>query len=137
MNLPPFRIGFGLICLVLLHIFSISVVCDAVYAFDGDNNNVKIRKHGLELTQTLNLQRQEFLQKTCKTLGYDNHTLDDLTDEQMEHMIVDPKHKFMYCYVPKVRFMCVLWFTYMYQLFLFLLFTISHKNWTLSSNFSV
>lgn len=99
MNLPPFRIEFGLICLVFFLHIKLSV---AVYAFDGDNNNVKIRKHGLELTQTLNLQRQEVLQKTCKTLGYDNHTLDDLTDEQMEHMIIDPKHKFMYCYVPKV-----------------------------------
>lgn len=100
MILPRLRIEFGLICLVFIHI-NVKICC-AVYAFDGDNNNVKIRKHGLELTQTLNLQRQEILQKTCKTLGYDNQTLDDLTEEQMEHMIVDPKHKFMYCYVPKV-----------------------------------
>lgn len=69
---------------------------------EGNNNNVKIAEHSLELTQTINIQRQEYLQKQCETLGYTALTLDDLTDEQMDHMIVDKEHKFLYCYVPKV-----------------------------------
>ncbi|XP_036345242.1 uncharacterized protein LOC118754472 [Rhagoletis pomonella] len=69
---------------------------------DGNNNNVKVTQHGLELTQTINIQRQEYLQKQCETLGHSTHTLDDLTEEQMDHMIVDREHKFLYCYVPKV-----------------------------------
>lgn len=69
---------------------------------DGNNNNVKITKHSLELTQTINMQRQEYLQKQCDTLGYSMLDVNDLTDEQMDHMIVDQEHKFLYCYVPKV-----------------------------------
>lgn len=69
---------------------------------DGNNNNVKITKHSLELTQTLNLQRQEYLQKQCYNLGYSMLDLTDLTEEQMDHMIVDQEHKLLYCYVPKV-----------------------------------
>ncbi|XP_017473465.1 PREDICTED: carbohydrate sulfotransferase 11 [Rhagoletis zephyria] len=74
---------------------------------DGNNNNVKVTQHGLELTQTINIQRQEYLQKQCETLGHSTHTLDDLTEEQMDHMIVDREHKFLYCYVPKVA--CTNW----------------------------
>lgn len=67
-----------------------------------NNNNIKIAKQSLELTQTLNLQRQEYLQKQCETLGYNMFDLNDLTKEQMDHMIVDKEHKLLYCYVPKV-----------------------------------
>ncbi|XP_011192436.1 carbohydrate sulfotransferase 11 [Zeugodacus cucurbitae] len=74
---------------------------------EGNNNNVKIAEHSLELTQTINIQRQEYLQKQCETFGYGALTLDDLTDEQMDHMIVDKEHKFLYCYVPKVA--CTNW----------------------------
>ncbi|XP_014103305.1 carbohydrate sulfotransferase 11 [Bactrocera oleae] len=74
---------------------------------EGNNNNVKIAEHSLELTQTINIQRQEYLQKQCETLGYSALTLDDLTDKQMGHMIVDKEHKFLYCYVPKVA--CTNW----------------------------
>ncbi|KNC22804.1 hypothetical protein FF38_08053 [Lucilia cuprina] len=74
---------------------------------DGNNNNVKITKHSLELTQTLNMQRQEYLQKQCNTLGYSMLDINDLTDEQMDHMIVDQEHKLLYCYVPKVA--CTNW----------------------------
>uniref|UniRef100_A0A1A9WL28 Carbohydrate sulfotransferase n=1 Tax=Glossina brevipalpis TaxID=37001 RepID=A0A1A9WL28_9MUSC len=69
---------------------------------DGNNNNVKITEHSLELTQTINMQRQEYMQKQCETLGYNILDLNDLTEQQMEHMIVDRKHKLLYCYVPKI-----------------------------------
>uniref|UniRef100_A0A1A9ZFH7 Carbohydrate sulfotransferase n=1 Tax=Glossina pallidipes TaxID=7398 RepID=A0A1A9ZFH7_GLOPL len=69
---------------------------------DGNNNNVKITEQSLELTQTINMQRQEYMQKQCETLGYNILDLSDLTEQQMEHMIVDRKHKLLYCYVPKV-----------------------------------
>ncbi|KAI9584182.1 hypothetical protein GQX74_010517, partial [Glossina fuscipes] len=68
---------------------------------DGNNNNVKITEQSLELTQTINMQRQEYMQKQCETLGYNILDLNDLTEQQMEHMIVDRKHKLLYCYVPK------------------------------------
>lgn len=72
------------------------------------NNNLKINVHGLELTQAQNIQRQEMLQKMCDSLDEANSlTPDDLTDEQMDHLLVDKKHKFLYCYVPKVA--CTNW----------------------------
>lgn len=93
-------IALGLLCTLHVHLIR--------GAFeDGNNNNVKITKHGLELTEAVNLQRQEYLQKQCQILGYTNDTLDELTEEQMEHMIIDPDHKFLYCYVPKVA--CTNW----------------------------
>lgn len=67
-----------------------------------NNNNVKIPKQSLELTQTLNLQRQEYLQKQCELLGYSMFDVNDLKKIQMSHMIVDKEHKLLYCYVPKV-----------------------------------
>lgn len=69
---------------------------------DGNNNNVKITKHSLELTQTINIQRQEYMQRQCDLMDADTQTVDDLTDLQMDHMIVDKEHKLLYCYVPKV-----------------------------------
>lgn len=69
---------------------------------DGNNNNVKVGKQSLELTQTINMQRQEYLQQQCDALGYSMFDVNDLTEEQMEHMIVDEELKLLYCYVPKV-----------------------------------
>ncbi|XP_058977224.1 carbohydrate sulfotransferase 13-like [Musca domestica] len=74
---------------------------------DVNNSKVKIAKRSLELTQTINLQRQEYLQKQCDSLGYSQQDINDLTEEQMEHMIVDKDLKFLYCYVPKVA--CTNW----------------------------
>lgn len=74
---------------------------------ETNNNNVKLSEHGLELTQAINIQRQEYLQKMCQTLGYTNGSLEDITDYQMEHLLVDKNHKFLYCYVPKVA--CTNW----------------------------
>lgn len=69
---------------------------------DGNNNNVKITRRSLELTQTINIQRQEFMQRQCELLGDHTQTLEDLSELQMDHMIVDKEHKLLYCYVPKV-----------------------------------
>lgn len=79
---------------------------------DGNNNNVKITKQSLELTQALNLQRQEYLQKQCDTLGYSMLDINDLTDEQMDHMIIDKEQKLLYCYVPKVSLICYILMLY-------------------------
>ncbi|KMY90624.1 carbohydrate sulfotransferase 13 [Drosophila simulans] len=74
---------------------------------DGNNNNVKITRRSLELTQTINIQRQEFMQRQCELLGDHTQTLEDLSELQMDHMIVDKEHKLLYCYVPKVA--CTNW----------------------------
>ncbi|XP_065356757.1 carbohydrate sulfotransferase 11 [Calliphora vicina] len=95
----------SLVVLFFLCVLQIDLIRGAFE--DGNNNNVKITKHSLELTQTLNMQRQEYLQKQCNTLGYSMLDINDLTDEQMDHMIVDQEHKLLYCYVPKVA--CTNW----------------------------
>ncbi|XP_054742661.1 carbohydrate sulfotransferase 13 [Anastrepha obliqua] len=95
----------SLVALTFICMQQFDLICAAFE--DGNNNNVKITQHGLELTQTINIQRQEYMQKQCETLGYHTRTLDDLTEEQMDHMIVDKEHKFLYCYVPKVA--CTNW----------------------------
>lgn len=57
--------------------------------------------HEIELTQSVNVQRIETLNKMCQILNISS-SLDDLTDAQMDHLLIDRKHKFLYCYVPKV-----------------------------------
>ncbi|XP_062142109.1 carbohydrate sulfotransferase 11 [Drosophila sulfurigaster albostrigata] len=74
---------------------------------DGNNNNVKINKHSLELTQTINIQRQELMQRQCDLMEANTQSIEDLTELQMDHMIVDKEHKLLYCYVPKVA--CTNW----------------------------
>lgn len=88
-------------------------------------------EHAFELTQALNLQRQERVQRECEWVGattvngqddngvsevnnnnnntdhihhaheYSQHVA-DIPDDQLEHLLIDEKHKFLYCYVPKV-----------------------------------
>lgn len=62
--------------------------------------------HEIELTQSVNVQRIETLNKMCETLNVSS-TMDDLTEVQMDHLLIDRKHKFLYCYVPKVA--CTNW----------------------------
>lgn len=62
--------------------------------------------HAFELTQTYNVQRQELVQNYCdKYYGQQrNALLDDIPDDQLDHLLIDRQHKFLYCYVPKVSF---------------------------------
>lgn len=96
---------WSLWCAVDPSLVMVTVTADSLP--DGNNNNVKLSEHGLQLTQTLNMQRQEFLQQACKLMGYENASLEDLNEQQMDHLLVDPSHKFLYCYVPKVA--CTNW----------------------------
>lgn len=59
--------------------------------------------HSLELTQSLNLARQELIQETCRRYPPKN-SLEDLPPNQLEHILINEKHKLLYCYVPKVSF---------------------------------
>ncbi|XP_055385690.1 carbohydrate sulfotransferase 11 [Condylostylus longicornis] len=88
--------------------FGLIVTFYKIFGLAGENNNkVRIRKHGLELTQNFNIQRQEHLQRMCKTVGHNSNTIAELSTEQMEHMLIDHNHKLLYCYVPKVA--CTNW----------------------------
>nr|XP_019561054.2 carbohydrate sulfotransferase 11 [Aedes albopictus] len=65
--------------------------------------------HGHELTQSQNFQRQDALVKACAQMRdhLEYKSLDELNPFQMSHLLVDEKHKFLYCYVPKVA--CTNW----------------------------
>ncbi|XP_064076760.1 carbohydrate sulfotransferase 11 [Vanessa tameamea] len=69
-------------------------------------DNEHTSEHSLELTQSLNLARQELIQETCGRLPL-KWGLDDLPPSQLEHILVDDDHKLLYCYVPKVA--CTNW----------------------------
>lgn len=68
----------------------------------GDVHNNDVSEHSLELTQSLNLARQELIQETCRRFP-PKFGLDDLPQSQLEHLLIDEEHKLLYCYVPKVR----------------------------------
>jgi hypothetical protein len=61
------------------------------------------------LIQSNNIQRQELLQQKCDKYHLDNNEVDgnksihSLSEVEMEHLLIDRNHKFLYCYVPKVR----------------------------------
>lgn len=61
------------------------------------------KQHRIELTENVNAERQELLQKVCnKFMRNRNRTVKDLNEEQMDHLLIDKGHKLLYCYVPKV-----------------------------------
>lgn len=66
------------------------------------------------LIQSNNFQRQELLQQKCDKydLGnnelYQNNSIHSLSDVDLEHLLIDRKRKFLYCYVPKVSLAVVL-----------------------------
>lgn len=66
----------------------------------------EINEHSLELTQSLNLARQELIQEACRRFPR-NYKLDDLQPDQLRHILVDDERKLLYCYVPKVA--CTNW----------------------------
>uniref|UniRef100_A0A8D8BNW9 Carbohydrate sulfotransferase n=1 Tax=Culex pipiens TaxID=7175 RepID=A0A8D8BNW9_CULPI len=76
---------------------------------DDDENELGEGMHTYELTQSQNFQRQDAMLKACaqmrNTMEY--KTVDELNTFQMSHLLVDRKHKFLYCYVPKVA--CTNW----------------------------
>lgn len=65
------------------------------------------------LIQSNNIQRQELLQQKCDKYHldnnnsnnevYENKSIHSLSEVEMEHLLIDRNHKFLYCYVPKVR----------------------------------
>ena len=90
-------------CALIVWINSIVLLANA---FDSENNhNIRLNRHGFELTQANNLQRQEVVHKVCDNLrdSREDNGLANIPDDQLDHLLIDPKHKFMYCYVPKVN----------------------------------
>ncbi|XP_069693257.1 carbohydrate sulfotransferase 11 isoform X2 [Periplaneta americana] len=61
------------------------------------------------LTRMVYLDRQEHLQKMCRSLVPDiTHPPNITNDKNMfDHLLVDEKHRLLYCYVPKVA--CTNW----------------------------
>ncbi|XP_022820826.1 carbohydrate sulfotransferase 11 [Spodoptera litura] len=72
----------------------------------GDVYNNEVSEHSLELTQSLNLARQELIQETCRHFP-PKYGLDELPPSQLEHILINEEHKLLYCYVPKVA--CTNW----------------------------
>lgn len=120
--------NFALSVFVVIANLWVASVADGT---DIENNlNIKISNHGFELTQANNLQRQELVQSVCdnhftssgdeygegSTRGNlfsttktttaqisDSQPFSNIPDDQLDHLLIDEKHKFLYCYVPKVR----------------------------------
>lgn len=69
---------------------------------NGSENDIE-DVHSLELTQSLNLARQELISEKCRR-SPPKYFLDDIPPSQLEHILVDEEHKLLYCYVPKVSF---------------------------------
>ncbi len=69
------------------------------------NQNVHVSRHGFELIQANNLQRQELMQSICEQyFDSSDQLVDNIPADKMDHLLIDEKHKFLYCYVPKVSF---------------------------------
>ncbi|KOB67255.1 Chondroitin 4-sulfotransferase [Operophtera brumata] len=81
------------------------VLLSILLCVNGGENDIQ-DEHSLELTQSLNLARQELISEKCRTLP-PKYLLNDLPASQLEHILVDEKHKLLYCYVPKVA--CTNW----------------------------
>ncbi|CAG9784084.1 unnamed protein product [Diatraea saccharalis] len=88
----------------------ISCILSFLFCVNGQvsdviDNNLTT-EHSLELTQSLNLARQERIQEVCNRLNL-KYSLEDIPDNQLEHILIDESHRFLYCYVPKVA--CTNW----------------------------
>lgn len=97
--------------LLRIHLAFLTIaIASVANAFSDMENNYNIRfsEHGFELTQANNLQRQELVQRVCDSANFPSPNVQsDVPDDQLEHLIIDPTHKFLYCYVPKVA--CTNW----------------------------
>lgn len=106
-----------MIALSVANLQNVSLFLNAFILENENNYNIRTSSHGFELTQANNLFRQERVQKVCKGLSTTLNTNDeqssfvrnviDIPNDQLDHLIVDRKHKFLYCYVPKVA--CTNW----------------------------
>lgn len=78
-------------------------------SLDDDENELGEGMHTYELTQSQNFQRQDAMLKACAQMRdqMEYKSVDELNTFQMSHLLVDRKHKFLYCYVPKVA--CTNW----------------------------
>ncbi|XP_071779210.2 carbohydrate sulfotransferase 12-like [Centroberyx gerrardi] len=59
-------------------------------------------------------QRKHLLREMCGGNGEKKHILEDMTDKELENLIVDEKHGVIYCYIPKVA--CTNWKRVMFVL---------------------
>lgn len=71
-----------------------------LWVVSGDVS-VKDEQHLLEMTQNLNLARQDRIQDVCERYP-PKVGLDELPQNELDHIIVDDERKLLYCYVPKV-----------------------------------
>lgn len=69
------------------------------HLFYNDSNQIL-------LTRMVYLDRQEHLQKMCHSYVQDFRHQTNLTQyrQMYDHLLVDQKHRLLYCYVPKVCF---------------------------------
>lgn len=76
---------------------------------DNTLDEVGVDGHTYELTQSQNFQRQDAMLKACAQMRHQllYKSVDELNSFQMSHLLVDEKHRFLYCYVPKVA--CTSW----------------------------
>ncbi|XP_013201224.2 carbohydrate sulfotransferase 11 [Amyelois transitella] len=84
------------------------VLLSVLLCVSGDFSELDntISEHSLELTQSLNLARQELIQDVCSRFP-PKLSLDELPPSSLEHILIDDTHKLLYCYVPKVA--CTNW----------------------------
>ncbi|CAB3230479.1 unnamed protein product [Arctia plantaginis] len=68
--------------------------------------SLKDEKHELEMTQNLNLARQDRIQDVCDRYP-PKIGLNELPQSELDHIIIDDERKLLYCYVPKVA--CTNW----------------------------
>lgn len=88
--------------LMLISNVSLLILLQPIALIDAKNFEYR-------LIQSNNIQRQELLQQKCDKYYLDNNEVDGnksihtLSEVEMEHLLIDRNHKFLYCYVPKVR----------------------------------
>lgn len=93
-------------CIVIIVVLP-SKVCASIFDSENIAKMGSTSRYGFELIQANNLQRQEQVQKVCADSNSHSKDLNEIPDDQLDHIIVDSKHKFLYCYVPKVA--CTNW----------------------------
>lgn len=91
-----------MLCDVIIRIILTTIL---LFSIASNAKNFEFR-----LIQSNNIQRQELLQQKCEKYHYiDNNdkesfqkSIHEMSEVDMEHLLIDRNHKFLYCYVPKV-----------------------------------